>query len=665
MSKLLTLALASILLLISAATASAGTSVSLQTGGGNGAARSVQANVGVSSGNALDVTITGGANGVLTFSDPGGVTFSAVPSAPACTTNSATSVTCGVPNDPITYVIVSGGSGDDQIDLSGLAAQASGAGTAFSGPSGTDFDSRTGWISLAASTYGGADTIVGGGITASYDLGDGDDTVSGGPGNEIVRPGANAVADGDDTFAGGGGYDTMTYSRRTSGVSATIGDTQTSGNGSPGEDDRLSGIEGLTGGTGNDTLTITGAVGGLGTLLGQGGDDTLTGGPSTDRLEGGPGADELDGGGGDDYLTDDRRFGEAQGHLDGGPGDDELVQTPPFGPTYVAAPDGVPTCGSGTDVLRADYQYDDGVGEFAGPADCELLANSGSAPALLGKYRVGSSVYLGPSSIKGSPTTGRGMTVTWLFCSPSSQSCSEKQVTTQGSITFGPGDVGKTLLSAWVDYDEPLSQAPRWIEERTALNRPGSRISSLGGGGTIYPADYPDCSGQYPTYPGYPDYYPACPAPTPSATPTATPTPAPEGTPIPTATPAASPAPTAPKPTAAPKPGAASAAVLTQLIKKALGKTPKIAFLTGKKVVTVSAPTGARVTVRVTTQGKKPVLISRAAAIAVGGKASLKLRPTRAGKKLAKGKKPIKVRIVTVAQNAAGTATSTVKTTLR
>ena len=100
----------------------------------------------------------------------------------------------------------------------------------------------------------------------------------------------------------------------------------------------------VRGGTGNDTLTGTGAIfnssprlsGGDGDdVLGSGaGDDTLEGGPGADTIDGGAGNDRLGGGAGTDKLIggDGRDYlsagGPAEGDTyDGGPGTDWVNYT--------------------------------------------------------------------------------------------------------------------------------------------------------------------------------------------------------------------------------------------------------------------------------------------------------------------------------------------------
>ncbi|PIB26739.1 hypothetical protein BFP76_10810 [Amylibacter kogurei] len=97
-------------------------------------------------------------------------------------------------------------------------------------------------------------------------------------------------------------------------------------------DSDISGASGLnssgyTGGSGNDTLTDDGNLGGA--LTGGGGDDTLTGGSGNNNISGGDGNDILSddsgnnnlyGGAGEDILFG----GNGSGNLEGGSGDDVM-----------------------------------------------------------------------------------------------------------------------------------------------------------------------------------------------------------------------------------------------------------------------------------------------------------------------------------------------------
>ena len=129
---------------------------------------------------------------------------------------------------------------------------------------------------------GGADTELGG-------IGLGDDTFLQGP-----------VPDGADTIVGGFGTDSVDYSQRTEGVTATLDGAD------GGEGDQLT-AEHLIGGAGDDTL---GGSEGANTLTGAGGDDILAGGP-------GVASDRLDGGGGEDTADYSARSDEVAISLDG------------------------------------------------------------------------------------------------------------------------------------------------------------------------------------------------------------------------------------------------------------------------------------------------------------------------------------------------------------
>ncbi len=94
-------------------------------------------------------------------------------------------------------------------------------------------------------------------------------------------------------------------------------------------------------GDGDDTLTITGALGVRTSLEGGAGDDALTGGEEVDTLDGGPGADRIEGGTGDtlsfavreEAVTVDLAAGTTSdgdivrgiGRVEGGQGADRLL----------------------------------------------------------------------------------------------------------------------------------------------------------------------------------------------------------------------------------------------------------------------------------------------------------------------------------------------------
>lgn len=154
--------------------------------------------------------------------------------------------------------------------------------------------------------------------------------VNGGTGNDVLRIAAhlsssatlnggagNDVLSGDkepDSFVGGAGFDTVDYSNRIVGVSVIL---DAANGGEPGENDSLTGIEGVVGGNGNDTI------------VGNAGDNTLSGGPGNDTISGAAGNDVIHGDDGTDDLRgdagDDSIYGDAGSDLiSGGDGTDAL-----------------------------------------------------------------------------------------------------------------------------------------------------------------------------------------------------------------------------------------------------------------------------------------------------------------------------------------------------
>ena len=162
----------------------------------------------------------------------------------------------------------------------------------------------------------GADTLTGSDGDNFIAGGDGDDIINGGGGNDFIVGGA-----GNDTIDGGDGeFDTAAFFDALSGVTAEI-DTDT-GSGTVFDDgqdgmDLLSNVEGLNGGSFNDTLTLLGS--GNGNLFGDAGADTLIGSDGENFIEGGEGDDEISGGGGNDNLVG----GAGNDTIDGGEGDQD------------------------------------------------------------------------------------------------------------------------------------------------------------------------------------------------------------------------------------------------------------------------------------------------------------------------------------------------------
>lgn len=120
--------------------------------------------------------------------------------------------------------------------------------------------------------------------------GNGDDTLRGGGGNETLVFDA-----GDDVLNGGGGIDTLDLSTATDAFLVNLGAGSMTGDAT--DNDTVTAVENVRGGSGADTLLGSGDAnalsGGSGddSLVGSGGADTLTGQSGADTLVGGDGAD--------------------------------------------------------------------------------------------------------------------------------------------------------------------------------------------------------------------------------------------------------------------------------------------------------------------------------------------------------------------------------------
>jgi Ca2+-binding RTX toxin-like protein len=161
-------------------------------------------------------------------------------------------------------------------------------------------------ISNIENIIGGSvnDTLVGD-VLANTLIGNaGNDSLSGGAGNDFLRGGL-----GVDTLVGGSESDTADYSDKTTAVTATLNgatviDVKVAGV----NEDKISYIENLTGGSANDVFvgdtlanTLSGNAGND-SLSGMAGNDSLNGGIGNDTLIGGAGNDTLTGGTGIDYF---------------------------------------------------------------------------------------------------------------------------------------------------------------------------------------------------------------------------------------------------------------------------------------------------------------------------------------------------------------------------
>jgi Ca2+-binding RTX toxin-like protein len=180
-------------------------------------------------------------------------------------------------------VTINAGDGNDKISMAGV------------------FGTTPVWA-LAASLYGGAnnDTITGGTGNDTINGGSGDDTLDGGNGNDSFNMGT--APDGADTVTTTGttpGNDTVDYSGRTAALTIkTIlpadlaTSTDTSGGTAGAEGDKISDtIVNITGGQGNDAITIAPTSTRTHNVNGGRGNDTFNSGAGADLFDGGLGAD--------------------------------------------------------------------------------------------------------------------------------------------------------------------------------------------------------------------------------------------------------------------------------------------------------------------------------------------------------------------------------------
>jgi Ca2+-binding RTX toxin-like protein len=157
----------------------------------------------------------------------------------------------------------------------------------------------------------GNDSLGGGpGIRNELHGGSGDDRLFGSSTYDTLDGGP-----GSDELWGGGGLDLADYRGRANGVLVTLDGLVNDGE--PGERDIIKNdVEGVYGGSGNDTLSGSGTGD---RLLGGPGDDSLWGAGGGDVLNGGPGIDNLNGGDGSDTFETDPAADGAD-TFNGGPG---------------------------------------------------------------------------------------------------------------------------------------------------------------------------------------------------------------------------------------------------------------------------------------------------------------------------------------------------------
>ncbi|WP_188475585.1 M10 family metallopeptidase C-terminal domain-containing protein, partial [Gemmobacter megaterium] len=222
---------------------------------------------------------------------------------------------------------VTAGSGNDTVIGSVFGD------TLYGGSGNDSMDGGTGDDSL----YGdaGNDTLIGGtgndGLYGglgddSLDGGSGIDSLYGGDGNDTLTPGAGGISLGDH-FDGGAGIDLLEFSTYSNNyrVDLAAGEFDTTLGGFL---STLTGIENVSAGNGNDSLTgdagnnVLNGGGGNDTIHGGGGSDTLEGGAGNDTLYGGSGTDSLYGGDGNDMMI--LLSGDGTDHFYGGAGVDTV-----------------------------------------------------------------------------------------------------------------------------------------------------------------------------------------------------------------------------------------------------------------------------------------------------------------------------------------------------
>lgn len=241
--------------------------------------------------------------GNVTINDAGattGVTISVTQNATS-TTITDNGVVTVLPNAQVKRLIITTGSGDDNISLFGVNATSS-------INSGAGNDTVTGG-NLGDTVVGGVgnDCLIGLSGDDVLRAGVGNDQVFGGPGTDYVNGGDvgffYAGGDGTDFIRGGDGNDYAEYQYRSDGLTLRLDGTARSGG--IGENDTINtDVENVLSGAGNDTIIgnelancLTGGDG-ADSIFGNGGVDAILGSRGSDRVYGGAGFDNL-------YLSGD------------------------------------------------------------------------------------------------------------------------------------------------------------------------------------------------------------------------------------------------------------------------------------------------------------------------------------------------------------------------
>jgi hypothetical protein len=203
-------------------------------------------------------------------------------------------------------------------------------------------------LQVDAELQDGNDTFDVAGAGSAVDGGVGNDTLRGGELADLMRGGTgtdtlrgnagpDTLFDGDvpgqsvnkDTLDGGADVDFVAYSDRTAGVTVDL--TAASGNGEPGENDEIEGIENVSGGHGDDIIrgdagpNILQGADGNDTVEARDGNDVVFTSTGNDTIVGGAGVDDLESGEGDDTIRLENPVGQYDRLITCGTGKDTIV----------------------------------------------------------------------------------------------------------------------------------------------------------------------------------------------------------------------------------------------------------------------------------------------------------------------------------------------------
>jgi Ca2+-binding RTX toxin-like protein len=269
-----------------------------------------------------------------------------------------------VPAGSLTRLDIVTGSGNNQINLSGISAGVFTSLASITVDAGDGEDTIIGAADVANALSGGDgnDSITGGSADDTLMGNDGQDTINGGDGNDDINAG-----DGDDSVVAGAGNDTIVGDDGEDTIFGGDGDDSVIAN---------NGADSLFGEAGNDTLN---GDGGFDSIDGGDGDDVVFAGADEDTVSGGLGNDTISGQGGDDSVDgnegDDVIGGQGgNDSLNGNDGNDIINGN--SGADLIAGLNGADTIygGSGRDLLFGDADNANGMET----GDDRIRGNSGN-----------------------------------------------------------------------------------------------------------------------------------------------------------------------------------------------------------------------------------------------------------------------------------------------